>query len=186
MNPVVATLLTIVDCLVELNIEYAVMGGLAVRAHAIPRPTNDVDLTIALSREKLPTWFDQLENRGVPIPATYRSGWVDSVAGMPIVKLKTYLDPKQSVDIDVFLAESEFQSALLARKVKTEVEGRTIWLTSAEDLILLKLIASRPRDLIDVADILFVQCELDDEYMRKWSRPLGIESQLENALAARE
>ena len=184
MNPVVATLLNIIDCLTELNIEYAVMGGLAVRAHAIPRPTNDVDLTIALSRESLPNWFEHLENRGVTVPETYRSGWVDSVAGMPIIKLKTYLDPKQSVDIDVFLAESEFQSTILLRKVQVEVEGRPIWLISAEDLILLKLIASRPRDLIDVADILFVQGELDQDYMRQWSRPLGIETQLEQALTA--
>ena len=184
MNPVVATLLNIVDCLTELNIEYAVMGGLAVRAHAIPRPTNDVDITIALTRDSLPNWIEQLEKRGVTVPNIYRSGWVDCVAGMPIVKLKTYLDPKQSVDIDVFLAESEFQSGILARKVQVEVEGRPIWLISAEDLILLKLIASRPRDLIDVADILFVQVDLDQDYMRKWSRPLGIESQLEQVLAS--
>ena len=184
MNPVVATLLKIVDCLTELSIEYAVMGGLAVRAHAIPRPTNDVDLTIALTREKLPNWLEQLEERGVTVPNIYRTGWVDCVAGMPIVKLKTYLDPKQSVDIDVFLAESEFQSGILARKVQVDVEGKPIWLITAEDLILLKLIASRPRDLIDVADILFVQGELDKDYMRKWSRPLGIENQLEQVLAS--
>lgn len=184
MNPVVAILLNIVDCLTELNIEYAVMGGLAVRAHAIPRPTNDVDITIALPRERLPNWFEHLENRGITVPEAYRSGWVDSVAGMPIIKLKTYLDTKQSVDIDVFLSESEFQSSILARKVQVEVEGRPIWLISAEDLILLKLIASRPRDLIDVADILFVQGELDQDYMRKWSSPLGIETQLEQVLSA--
>lgn len=184
MNPVVATLLKIVDCLTEQRIEYAVMGGLAVRAHAIPRPTNDVDLTIALSRESLPNWFEQLESRGVTVPETNRSGWVDSVAGMPIIKLKTYLDPKQSVDIDVFLAESEFQSSILARKVQLGVEGRLIWLITAEDLILLKLIARLPRDLIDVADILFVQGELDQDYMREWSRPLGIETPLEQILAS--
>ncbi len=184
MNPVVATLLKIVDCLTEQRIEYAVMGGLAVRAHAIPRPTNDVDLTIALSRESLPNWFEQLESRGVTVPETNRSGWVDSVAGMPIIKLKTYLDPKQSVDIDVFLAESEFQSSILARKVQLDVEGRLIWLITAEDLILLKLIARLPRDLIDVADILFVQGELDQDYMREWSRPLGIETPLEKILAS--
>ncbi len=183
MNPVLATLLKIVTCLTELKIEYAVMGGLAVRAHAIPRPTNDVDLTISLARENLQNWFERLEIIGVTVPETYRSGWVDSVAGMPIVKLRTYLDPKQSVDIDVFLAESEFQSNILARKVRVEVEGSPIWFISPEDLILLKLIASRPRDLIDVADILFVQGELDQDYMQKWSRPLGIESQLKKALA---
>ena len=29
------------------------MGGLAVRALALPRPTNDVDMTIALSHDTL-------------------------------------------------------------------------------------------------------------------------------------
>lgn len=183
MNPVVETLLKIVDSLVEQNIEYAVMGGLAVRAHAIPRPTNDVDLTINLSKESLPNWFEQLENRGVTVPDAYRSGWVDNVAGMSILKLKTYMNPKQSIDIDVFLAESEFQINILARKVQLDLEGRSIWLITAEDLILLKLIASRPRDLIDVSDILFVQGELDKDYMRMWSRPLGIETQLERVLS---
>ena len=38
----------------RLGIPYAVMGGLAVRVYAIPRFTNDVDLTISLDREKLP------------------------------------------------------------------------------------------------------------------------------------
>ncbi len=60
-----------------------------------------------------------------------------------------------------------------------------IWLVSAEDLILLKLIASRPRNLIDIADILYVQGELDESYKRAWSGPLGIETQLEKALEER-
>jgi hypothetical protein len=141
MNAVIATLLKIVDCLAEQNIEYAVMGGLAVRAHAIPRPTNDVDLTVALSRESLPSWYDKLENIGVTVPEGYRT-------------------------------------SILARKIQTDVEGRQVWLVAAEDLILLKLIASRPRDLVDISDIFLVQGELDQVYMRKWSRPLGIETQL--------
>ncbi len=198
MNPVIATLFKIVDCLAEQNIEYAVMGGLAVRAHSIPRPTHDVDLTIALSQENLPIWFDKLESMGVTVPEAYRSVWVDKVAGMSLVKLRTYLNPDsttrklvnqpdeavhdQSVDIDIFLAESEFQSSILRRKIQVDVEGRLIWLVAAEDLILLKLIASRPRDLIDISDILFIQGELDQGYMRKWSRSLGIERQLEKVL----
>jgi hypothetical protein len=184
MNPVVQTLLLMIDCLTELNIDYAVMGGLAVRVHAIPRPTNDVDLTVALSRDRLQGWFVELEKRGLSVPETYRYGWVDMVAGMPIIKLKTYLDPTQSVDIDVFLAESEYQSSILSRKIRAEVDGKPIWLVSAEDLILLKLIASRPRDLLDIADILFIQGEMDEAYMRKWAVLLGVESQLEQVLVA--
>ncbi len=38
------------------------------------------------------------------------------------------------------------QQELLKRKVRVHVEGLEAWLVSPEDLILLKLIAGRPRD----------------------------------------
>jgi hypothetical protein len=66
------------------------------------------------------------------------------------------------------------------------VEGRSVKLVSAEDLILFKLIASRPRDLIDIQDVLFTQGELDEPYLRRWAGPLGVEKQLDEVLAARE
>ena len=56
-------LMTLTRVLSELKIPYAVMGGLAVRVYAIPRFTNDVDLTISVDREQLPTLFDALEFR---------------------------------------------------------------------------------------------------------------------------
>ena len=37
----------------QMGIPYVVMGGLAVRVHGIPRPTHDVDFTLAISRESL-------------------------------------------------------------------------------------------------------------------------------------
>ena len=47
-NPVIRALFEVIDLLETRGIQYAVMGGLAVRALALPRPTNDVDITIAL------------------------------------------------------------------------------------------------------------------------------------------
>ena len=32
----------------SLGLQYAIMGGIAVRAHGIPRPTYDVDFTLAV------------------------------------------------------------------------------------------------------------------------------------------
>ena len=46
MKDVYETLLEFVDVLNELGLRYAVMGGLAVRAYSIPRPTWDVIATI--------------------------------------------------------------------------------------------------------------------------------------------
>jgi hypothetical protein len=65
------------------------------------------------------------------------------------------------------------------------VEGQQVSFVTAEDLILFKLIASRPRDLIDVEEILFTQGDLDEAYMRRWARELGVAEKLEEVLAAR-
>jgi hypothetical protein len=59
-------------------------------------------------------------------------------------------------------------------------------LVSAEDLILFKLVAARPRDLLDVQDVLFTQGELDEPYLRRWAGPLGVEAKLDEVLANRE
>ena len=89
-----------------------------------------------------------------------------------------------SIDVDIFISETPFQISIMNRRVRLEFENKEMWFVSAEDLILLKLLANRPRDIGDVADILFIQGELDQDYMRQWSRPLGIETQLEQVLAA--
>ena len=80
----------------------------------------------------------------------------------------------RSVDIDIFLAETRLQESLLARRSRLEVDGVPAWVVSPEDLILLKLIASRPRDIGDVMDILMAQGQLDEEYLRRWATELGL------------
>ena len=166
----------------SMGVPYAVMGGIAVRIYGIPRPTYDVDFTVALQREELPDFFQQAAVAGYTVPETYQRGWVDQIAGMPLVKLRLLLD-EHSVDIDIFLAESSFQQSLLARRRREELDGGSIWFVSPEDLILLKLIASRPRDLVDIQDVLFTQGRLDETYLRHWAQELGVTQQLERVLA---
>jgi hypothetical protein len=57
MKDVYDTLLDFVDVLNKLGLRYAVMGGLAVGAFSIPRPTWDVDLTIGIDRDDLSRFF---------------------------------------------------------------------------------------------------------------------------------
>lgn len=67
-----------------------------------------------------------------------------------------------------------------------DVEGRKAWVVSPEDLILLKLIASRPRDIADVFDVLLAQGQLDEEYLRNWANQLGVTSRLDDVLEKNE
>jgi hypothetical protein len=163
------------------GIPYAAMGGIAVRVYGIPRPTYDLDFTIALDRDDLGRLYTAAEERGFTIPDQYRSGWVDQVAGMPLVKIRLYV-AGSGIDVDLFLAESAFQQSVVARRREEDVDGTPIWLVSPEDLILLKLVANRARDVADVGDVLFMQGTLDVDYLRQWASDLGVLGGLEDAL----
>lgn len=157
------------------------MSGIAVRIHGIPQSAHNIDFMAALARQSLPQFFSRASNKGFTVSEAYESGWVDQVAGMPLVKLRMSLE-SHGVDVDIFLAESDFQRSLLKRQQSHDDEGRAVGFVSPEDLILLKLIANRPRDLSDVADVLFVQGQLDEAYLRHWADELGVRPQLTKAL----
>jgi predicted nucleotidyltransferase len=165
----------------HMGLTYAVMGGLAVRVHGIPRATYDIDFTLSIDRERLPELYTELRARGYTVPEVYDGGWVDQVAGMALVKFRLYLG-ERGIDVDVFLAESDYQRELLSRRQQHSVDGLTAWIVSAEDLILLKLVAGRPRDLADIGDVLFVQGRLDEAYLRRWADRLGVQARLDDAL----
>jgi hypothetical protein len=166
----------------RMKLPYIVMGGIAVRVYGIPRPTYDIDFTLAIPRERLPELYAALQSGGYTVPEAYTRGWVDQVAGMPPVKFRLYLQ-ERGVDVDVFLAESAFQREILARRRQATLDGIPVWLVSPEDLILLKLLAGRPRDLADVSDVLFTQGQLDESYLRHWAEGLGTRETLEAILA---
>jgi predicted nucleotidyltransferase len=183
MKDIASTLHDFVGLFERLGISYAVMGGLAVRIYGIPRPTLDVDFTVALDRRRLSDFYRHVRELGYTVADEYDRGWVDVVAGMPIVKARLFLEG-QGVDIDIFLAESPYQQQLLARRRSEDIDGSRVWFVSPEDLVLLKLISYRPRDVADIGDILFTQGRLDEDYMRRWAATLGVSSRLDEALAA--
>lgn len=182
MNDLADVLGDLVRIFERMSVPYAVMGGIAVRVYGIPRPTYDVDFTISVDRQRLTELFTSAESQGYTVPPEYAAGWVDHVAGMPVVKVGIYVGEK-GVDVDIFLAESEFQESILARRRRADFDGLSAWFVSPEDLILLKLLAHRPKDLADIGDVLFIQGQLDEAYMRSWADQLGIRSELEQVLA---
>ena len=182
MNDLDEVLGACVRAFARLGISHAVMGGLAIRLLGIPRPTFDVDLTVAIPRDRLPELYAELDAAGFDVPDVYRGGWVDEVAGMPLIKFKLYVGGR-GIDADIFLAETRFQRELMRRSTRDELWGIPVSLTTPEDLILLKLVANRPRDLGDIADLRMVQGDLDEAYMRRWAAELGIADRLERLLS---
>jgi hypothetical protein len=185
MKGLAETLRDFVSLFDRLGLPYAVMGGLAVRVYGIPRPTYDVDFTVAIARERLAELYRAITDAGYTVPEQYESGWIDQVAGMPVVKSRFYFEGT-AVDVDIFIAESAYQESLMSRRARHKLDDWLVWLVSPEDLILLKLIAHRPRDLADVGDVLFMQGQLDETYLRRWAASLGVAAGLEEALTRRD
>jgi hypothetical protein len=185
MSNLADTLFTLVELLDKLSIPYCVMGGIAVRAHGVPRPTYDVDANIVLERRRLSELFERLRELDFVIPEPYETGWVDDVNGLKVLKLRRYFRG-ESLDVDLFLAETSFQQEVMRRRLRAEAEGRAVWLVSPEDLILFKLLAGRPRDLGDVNDVLFMQGRVDIKYMHQWARELGILAELERVISEQQ
>ena len=92
--------------------------------------------------------------------------------------------PRPTHDVDFTAAiDRDYQKQLLKRRRREELDGLSINFVSPEDLILLKLLASRPRDIADIGDVLFTQGQLDEPYMLHWAEQLGIKEALETILA---
>ncbi len=165
----------------RLDIPYVVIGGFAVRAYALPRPTFDVDFTALISDDQLSDVLAEAEGLGYASPDSVTTGRLDRVRGVPVLKFH-YFVGSNTIDADVFLAESSFQHSLLERRQLRETDGVQGWFATAEDVILLKLMAGRRKDLVDIGDILLVSGDLDVGYMRKWAEELGVAQPLEDAL----
>jgi hypothetical protein len=150
--------------LADAEIPSAVVGGLAVGAWGKARLTRDVDLKILLRRDERQRLLDLLAADYKPFKADLDDMFQHN--GIAFV-----LSP-EGVRIDVMLTDIEFDEQIIARAKMIElVPGRPARVCSPEDLIVMKIIAARPQDDIDVAGIIQKQGEnLDNAYILKWLR----------------
>ena len=166
----------------RLEVRYVLIGGLAVSAFGIPRPTHDLDFTLAMDRSRLPELFAESEKLGYSVSEEFAKGWVDQVAGMSLIRVQLWLRGKV-IDVDLFLSESRFQESMIQRGIRLEVDGIPAWVASPEDLTLLKLVAGRPRDIGDILDIRLAQGELDRQYLSHWAGELGVSEKLSDVMS---
>jgi hypothetical protein len=165
----------------DCDVPYMVMGGVAVAVHAIPRPTLDVDLTIRADEACLLAFLESASENGFLVPDHYRFGFTDSLKGMHKLQLSCFVDEIEH-DVDLFLVTTDYQAAAFERRIRATLASHDIWVISAEDLVLHKLLTGRGRDESDVDDVLFLQGPFDLEYMRRWAEVLEVLPVLERKL----
>ena len=123
-----------------------IIGGLAVQRWGEPRLTQDVDLSVLVGLGHEARFIDDVLARFQPrredaraFALAYRVLLVRASSGVPV---------------DIAIGGSGFEAESVERSTEWEIEaGAMIRTCSAEDLLLHKLIAGRPRDLADIDTI---------------------------------
>jgi hypothetical protein len=136
---------------------YVVVGGLATVLHGFARLTADVDLIVDLAPAEARKVIDVLVRMGLraraPVdPVAFcdpeqRRSWIEG-KGMRVFSMWDPAQPLREVDLFV---ESPIDFELLwSRSEQVSLRTTTVRVAAIDDLILLKQLAGRPQDRIDI------------------------------------
>lgn len=147
-----------------------VIGGVARGNWAPPRNTDDVDVIVASPR--LEPFIAAAAAVGlITVPEE-----VLALAPAEMTRLRLPEHPSGPVRLDVIAASHPYHQRLIARSHVVTMAGLTFRVASAEDLILLKVLADRPQDRADVSAIMAAQgAALDLAVLRAEASDLGLD-----------
>jgi predicted nucleotidyltransferase len=182
--PIERLLLDAISVIDGERIEYAILGGFAVRTWGVPRPTYDADLAVVAEGTALQKLLDSLAARGFDVPEEHAKGFVDRIAGMGKVKVTRFVE-RTVWQVDLFLVQGPLLESAMRRRRAVKFAGRSVWVLAPEDLILLKLIAFRRKDQLDIEEMLKLVQDLDKAYLQEWATRLRVDERLREFLPPR-
>lgn len=159
----------VAGALAARDLPFMVIGGQAVLLHGEPRLTQDIDITLAADPRRLPEVLQTCDALGLrPLPEEVES-FVRRTFVLPAADVAT------GIRIDFIFSTTPYEQQAIARAVRVELAGTHVPFASAEDLILHKLFAGRPRDMEDAVGVVRRKGqELDWSYLREWTRELAV------------
>lgn len=178
--PLLETLNAVVRTLGDLDAEYMLVGGVALAAWARPRATTDIDVVIAVSEADVAAVGKLLARRAGGLssmrPFTFRDGTT-----LQRVILQR---PEGEVTVDLIIAREPLLAEAIRRRVRRPLGELDVYVATPEDLVLMKLVAGRPQDLVDVRSLAEAQ-PLEMAYVRLWADRLRLKTRLARALGRR-
>ncbi|MCI0651827.1 MAG: hypothetical protein L0Z55_08080 [Planctomycetes bacterium] len=158
------------DLLEKLGVSYAFGGAIAQNYWGTVRATQDVDVIVAVPKVRYQTLVDALSDDGFQLDTNSRERTAITVeAVLAQERRRRYFTCYRGlVKVDFFVPLVPLQHAMLQRARKVAFQGAAMPIVSAEDLILIKMVFHREKDLRDVCAILWSQRgNLDQDYLSK-------------------
>jgi hypothetical protein len=141
---------------------YATIGGVGVSLLAGARATKDIDAVL---------WLDTTQVESfLPTGAAY--GFVprinDAAEFARTRRVLLMEHQPTGIPVDLSCGALPFENELIARARTLTIGSLQLKVATPEDLIVMKAVAHRPRDLADIEAILNIQLNLDLARVRGW------------------
>jgi hypothetical protein len=168
-EPLSTTLADAVAFLESEGISYALIGGLAVSLRGQPRVTVDVDMVIAVD-----------VNRALALlPLLLQSKFEPLFQGVEEVVQKSFILPLRhrttGIKVDLAIGLSGFERHAVVRAEPIQIADRKVAVATAEDLLVMKLLAGRPQDEQDITGLVIAKGDkLDWIYCQRVADELGL------------
>lgn len=147
-NPVARVLADLAGALDSLGARWYVFGAQAAIAYGHARLTADVDVTVDVGERPTRDLIAALTAHGIEPRFPLDRAFIDRTRVLPLVHRASQLD------VDVVLAGPGPEQTFLDRSVRVRVGRRKFPFVSPTDLVVLKILAGRPKDREDVAGLL--------------------------------
>jgi hypothetical protein len=178
-----AAIRRVLKALESAGVPYMLTGSFASSFHGAPRTTQGVDIVIAPtlgSLQRLISEFPE-DQYYVSREAALQAYGAESLFNV--------IDMESGWKIDFIVRKSRpFSVEEFERRREAEMLGTTVYIASAEDVILSKLewakMAGSERQIADVTGILRTQgTDVDVDYVKRWVAALGLQNEWERASA---
>jgi hypothetical protein len=148
----------VASALESMKIDYIVVGGIANAVWGEARATIDVDVTVVVENPDIASAVAMLTR-------SFKSAIPDPEAFVRRTRVLP-LDTSDGIRIDIIFALMSFERDAVERGATVMFGERPVRVVTPEDLLLMKIISDRPRDLAD-AEALTRRCldTLDRSYL---------------------
>ncbi len=139
-----------------------IIGGIATGFLGKPRFTVDLDAIILASVKDIPKILDLARKEGIEARTQ------DAAEFAKRSRVLLLRHNESGINIDISLGILPFEEEVVDRSILHNVGLLSVRLPTPEDLIILKAVAHRPKDLLDIREIVLNNPNLDVSRIEHW------------------
>jgi len=144
------------------NIPSMIIGGVAASVLGQPRLTQDVDALVILSEGEWANAVSTAARHGI-FPRIENA--LDFARRSRVLLMR---HAESGIDIDITFGGLVFEHAAINNSELHDIGGLRVRFPRVEDLLIMKAVARRPKDLQDIEGLLAAHPEADVANVRQW------------------